>query len=185
MARVLFDGLVEYEDGTPSTTSQMAKDVVEFLSFTAEPEHDDRKVSPLLIQAADRLAYGHARRDSALGHARDGDLDEAFQVGPDHVAQDRVRPAEKWSPLIAQRRRFYLQYLTPPMYLAAEISALLSVRISRQSHSTAHSVCITAPEYSTALTLRDRARHRLHASGFACCDSSSLSTLRDCSVKRP
>ena len=31
MARVLFDGLVEYEDGTPATTSQMAKDVVAFL----------------------------------------------------------------------------------------------------------------------------------------------------------
>lgn len=31
MARVLFDGLVEYEDGTPATTSQMAKDVVTFL----------------------------------------------------------------------------------------------------------------------------------------------------------
>lgn len=31
MARVLFDGLVEYDDGTPATTSQMAKDVVQFL----------------------------------------------------------------------------------------------------------------------------------------------------------
>lgn len=43
MARVLFDGLVEYEDGTPATTSQMAKDVTEFLNWTAEPEMDDRK----------------------------------------------------------------------------------------------------------------------------------------------
>lgn len=43
MARVLYDGLVEYEDGTPATTSQMAKDVVSFLSWTAEPELDDRK----------------------------------------------------------------------------------------------------------------------------------------------
>jgi len=43
MARVLYDGLVEYEDGTPATTSQMAKDVVEFLNWTAEPEMDDRK----------------------------------------------------------------------------------------------------------------------------------------------
>ncbi|ODM15338.1 hypothetical protein SI65_09279 [Aspergillus cristatus] len=43
MARVLFDGLVEYEDGTPATTSQMAKDVVEFLNWAAEPEMDDRK----------------------------------------------------------------------------------------------------------------------------------------------
>lgn len=43
MARVLFDGVVEYEDGTPATTSQMAKDVTTFLSWAAEPEHDERK----------------------------------------------------------------------------------------------------------------------------------------------
>ncbi|KAM5450185.1 cytochrome c1 [Microsporum audouinii] len=43
MARVLFDGLVEYDDGTPATTSQMAKDVTEFLNWTAEPEMDERK----------------------------------------------------------------------------------------------------------------------------------------------
>ncbi|ODV98175.1 hypothetical protein PACTADRAFT_47979 [Pachysolen tannophilus NRRL Y-2460] len=43
MGRVLFDGLVEYEDGTEATTSQMAKDVVTFLNWAAEPEHDERK----------------------------------------------------------------------------------------------------------------------------------------------
>ena len=43
MARVLYDGLVEYEDKTPATTSQMAKDVVEFLNWAAEPEMDQRK----------------------------------------------------------------------------------------------------------------------------------------------
>ena len=43
MARVLYDGLVEYEDGTAATTSQMAKDVVEFLNWAAEPEMDQRK----------------------------------------------------------------------------------------------------------------------------------------------
>jgi len=43
MARVLYDGLVDYPDGTPATTSQMAKDVVTFLNWAAEPEHDDRK----------------------------------------------------------------------------------------------------------------------------------------------
>lgn len=43
MARVLYDGLVEYEDGTPATTSQMAKDVTTFLSWASEPEHDQRK----------------------------------------------------------------------------------------------------------------------------------------------
>lgn len=43
MARVLYDGLVEFDDGTAATTSQMAKDVVTFLSWAAEPEHDERK----------------------------------------------------------------------------------------------------------------------------------------------
>ncbi|KAH7022968.1 cytochrome c1, heme protein precursor [Ilyonectria destructans] len=43
MARVLYDGLLEYEDETVASTSQMAKDVVEFLNWAAEPEMDDRK----------------------------------------------------------------------------------------------------------------------------------------------
>ncbi|WOO84884.1 Cytochrome c1, heme protein, mitochondrial [Vanrija pseudolonga] len=43
MARTLFDGVVEYDDGTPATTSQMAKDVTQFLNWAAEPEHDERK----------------------------------------------------------------------------------------------------------------------------------------------
>jgi ubiquinol-cytochrome c reductase cytochrome c1 subunit len=43
MARVLYNDLVEYEDGTPASTAQMAKDVVEFLNWSAEPEMDQRK----------------------------------------------------------------------------------------------------------------------------------------------
>jgi ubiquinol-cytochrome c reductase cytochrome c1 subunit len=45
MAKQLVDGQVEYEDGTPGTESQMAKDVAAFLAWTAEPEHDERKLS--------------------------------------------------------------------------------------------------------------------------------------------
>jgi len=43
MAKALHDGLVEYEDGTPATISQMAKDVTSFLCWAAEPEYDERK----------------------------------------------------------------------------------------------------------------------------------------------
>lgn len=43
MGRQLFDGGVEYDDGTPASTSQMAKDVAEFLVWTAEPDHNDRR----------------------------------------------------------------------------------------------------------------------------------------------
>jgi len=43
MAKSLQDGIVDYEDGTPATESQMAKDVSMFLSWCAEPEHDERK----------------------------------------------------------------------------------------------------------------------------------------------
>jgi len=39
----LSDELVDYEDGTPATVSQMAKDVTQFLSWAAEPESDIRK----------------------------------------------------------------------------------------------------------------------------------------------
>lgn len=47
MAKQLVDGQVEYEDGTPATETQMAKDVAAFLAWTAEPEHDERKLSGL------------------------------------------------------------------------------------------------------------------------------------------
>jgi ubiquinol-cytochrome c reductase cytochrome c1 subunit len=40
----LADGAVEYEDGTPATATQMAKDVCVFLQWSAEPEQDERKL---------------------------------------------------------------------------------------------------------------------------------------------
>lgn len=55
------DGLVDYEDtskgfvkrlpqdGTPCTKSQMAKDVVNFLCWAAEPAHDERKLIGLKV----------------------------------------------------------------------------------------------------------------------------------------
>jgi ubiquinol-cytochrome c reductase cytochrome c1 subunit len=43
MEKQLNDGQIEYEDGTPATASQMAKDVAVFLAWASEPEHDERK----------------------------------------------------------------------------------------------------------------------------------------------
>lgn len=43
MAQNVFDEVVEYEDGTPATASQIAKDVTTFLAWAAEPELDERK----------------------------------------------------------------------------------------------------------------------------------------------
>ncbi|CAM9240543.1 unnamed protein product [Chrysoparadoxa australica] len=45
----LVDGAVEYEDGTPATVSQMAKDVTCFLQWCAEPEHDVRKAQGMQV----------------------------------------------------------------------------------------------------------------------------------------
>jgi len=42
MASPLSDDLVEYSDGTKATTEQMAKDVVNFLMWTAEPHLEQR-----------------------------------------------------------------------------------------------------------------------------------------------
>jgi len=39
----LLDGQIDYEDATPATISQMAKDVSAFLTWAAEPESDRRK----------------------------------------------------------------------------------------------------------------------------------------------
>ncbi|MEM7650666.1 MAG: cytochrome c1 [Pseudomonadota bacterium] len=39
----LLDDQIIYEDGTPQTTSQYSKDLVEFLAWAAEPEIEERK----------------------------------------------------------------------------------------------------------------------------------------------
>jgi ubiquinol-cytochrome c reductase cytochrome c1 subunit len=47
MAQQLYDGMVDYSDGTPATASQMAKDVTTFMAWAAEPAQDDRKLMGL------------------------------------------------------------------------------------------------------------------------------------------
>jgi ubiquinol-cytochrome c reductase cytochrome c1 subunit len=42
MPNVLFDGLLDYADGTESTTQQMAKDITTFLTWASEPSLEVR-----------------------------------------------------------------------------------------------------------------------------------------------
>jgi len=44
MAQALYNEIIEYDDGTPATQSQLAKDVATFLKWAGEPEHDVRKL---------------------------------------------------------------------------------------------------------------------------------------------
>ncbi|XP_018397283.1 PREDICTED: cytochrome c1, heme protein, mitochondrial [Cyphomyrmex costatus] len=43
MAQAIYNEVLEYEDGTPATASQVAKDITTFLMWTANHEFDERK----------------------------------------------------------------------------------------------------------------------------------------------
>ena len=43
MAQVLYNDTISYEDGTPATASQLAKDVCTFLTWCSQPEMEERK----------------------------------------------------------------------------------------------------------------------------------------------
>ncbi len=43
MPQMLMDGVVTYDDGTPNTADQLAKDVTAFLMWAAEPHMEARK----------------------------------------------------------------------------------------------------------------------------------------------
>jgi cytochrome c1 len=45
----LYEGIVEYADGTEATPEQMAHDVAAFLTWTAEPHMDARKRMGLMV----------------------------------------------------------------------------------------------------------------------------------------
>ncbi|TYI60327.1 hypothetical protein E1A91_D10G096500v1 [Gossypium mustelinum] len=75
MPKMLIDGALEYEDGTPATEAQMGKDVVTFLSWAAEPEMEERKLMGfkwifLLSLALLQAAYYRRLRWSVLKSRR-------------------------------------------------------------------------------------------------------------------
>lgn len=54
MPQILYDETIEYQDGTPATASQLAKDVTCFLRWATDPWHDERqkvywRVAPVVL----------------------------------------------------------------------------------------------------------------------------------------
>lgn len=43
MFKIIYDEVLEFEDGTPASASQVAKDIVEFLMWASNAEFDERK----------------------------------------------------------------------------------------------------------------------------------------------
>lgn len=65
MPQPLQDGLVQYQDGTASDKKQLAKDVVNFLQWAAEPEMEERKrmgIKVLLFTLAFTLIFYFAKK---------------------------------------------------------------------------------------------------------------------------
>jgi ubiquinol-cytochrome c reductase cytochrome c1 subunit len=60
MARAVYDEVVEYEDGTPNNSSQLAKDVAHFLAWASYPEFDDRKKMGIKTIAVSSMLLGMA-----------------------------------------------------------------------------------------------------------------------------
>ncbi|KAE8705048.1 Cytochrome c1 2 [Hibiscus syriacus] len=65
MPKMLIDGAMEYEDGTPATEAQMGKDVVTFFSWAAEPEMEERKLMGfkwIFVLSSALIQAGYYRR---------------------------------------------------------------------------------------------------------------------------
>jgi len=58
MAAPIYNEIIEYDDGTPATQSQLAKDIATFLTWTASPEHDLRKKMSIKITMILGIMFG-------------------------------------------------------------------------------------------------------------------------------
>lgn len=113
MARVLYDDLVEYEDGTPASTSQMAKDVVEFLNWAAEPEMDDRKKMGWKVLAVTSVLFTLSvwvKRSVSLRTKRRGNLELTYLLG---TSGPRSRPARSSTTHLLPRRASSTTFPSP------------------------------------------------------------------------
>ncbi|XP_063525365.1 uncharacterized protein LOC129042180 isoform X2 [Pongo pygmaeus] len=62
MAPPIYTDVLEFDDGTPATMSQIAKDVCTFLRWASEPEHDHRKRMGLKVKGLGEGHSGYQRR---------------------------------------------------------------------------------------------------------------------------
>lgn len=79
MAPQLEDGLIDYDDGTPATAEQMARDVAAFLMWTAEPKMMARKQAGfvgviILVVLASLLYLTNKKLWAPHKYGRDVDL---------------------------------------------------------------------------------------------------------------
>jgi len=58
MAAPIYNEIIEYDDGTPATQSQLAKDVCTFLTWAASPEHDQRKKLSIKVLGFLAITFG-------------------------------------------------------------------------------------------------------------------------------
>merc|ERR1711971_1325651 len=80
MGAPLYNEIIEYDDGTPATQSQLAKDVCTFLVWAASPEHDMRKRMAIKAMMMFHLLDGHQL------------LPQEAQVVHDQVQEDCLHP---------------------------------------------------------------------------------------------
>merc|ERR1719318_353586 len=79
MAPPIYNEIIEYDDGTPATQSQVAKDVCTFLTWAASPEHDMRKKMAICLN------YAGLDLPPSVLH-------EEAQVERDQVQEDPLHP---------------------------------------------------------------------------------------------
>jgi len=58
MAAPIYNEIIEYDDGTPATQSQLAKDVCTYLVWAASPEHDMRKKMSIKVLGFLGILFG-------------------------------------------------------------------------------------------------------------------------------
>jgi len=84
MAPPLYNGVIEYSDGTPATKSQLAKDVCEFLHYAAFPYQDNNKKTfmkySIILGVGVMFAFLMMKRDVSGAYATRSVYTKGFKV---------------------------------------------------------------------------------------------------------